>query len=229
MRKSRLPALKYIVPALPIFVRVFESAVMELGSTFDWWQEMPWDGIVLGSVAFLLGALYADILNPTSKLRMWLRYKYRYFDVDSINCRRRVTSNSEEDVVTVDIHFVRSFRGKLIVQLFECVHDGRSRMKSKSWVVEDDGDYKKGESKSITLASIPNIKTSYPIPVWGGRGDSPVGQIIDESQNIIVLKAAGRMTQNHDTVLKMLKSDTNDRIRFFITHEDEDLYEVKGD
>ena len=134
MRKIQPPSIKYIAPGLPIVVGLVMNSLAEAGAVQEWWQEIPWILIAVFFSAWLAGAVYADLLNPNSKLRNWIRYKLRFFDVESLVPRHHVNAAVDELQLTLRLKFNRRFSGKILVRPLECIKNGKPTMNRVSWV-----------------------------------------------------------------------------------------------
>ena len=230
MRKAQPPSIRYIAPGLPIVVGLVMNTLAEAGAAQEWWQEIPWIIIALFSGAWLAGAVYADLLNPNSKLRNWIRYKLRFFDVESLVPGHHVNAAVDELQLKLRLKFNRRFSGKILVRPLECIKNGKPTMNRVSWVVANQARYHRGEIIDVILASIPLEPPSkaVPMPVWGKRYDDSAGPIAESSHNKIVLEAQGRfINQKHEVLLRLLDRNNRHSQRIFFTHEDEDLYEAE--
>lgn len=228
MRQTSFPTPKYLLPTAVsagskgIAVYAAEQAL----TPEPWWQSIPWEAIAILGLGWLLGTIYADLWNPTSRLREWLRWQLRFFDVVDLVPASTRELGYEEYRLTLRVRFRRKLRGDIILRPVKQGH-----YTTDSIMLYRSTMHRRGETLKIIVASIPEepATQAIPQPIWGGR-DNPnkPPQILEGMSSIVFFEAHGRLwRQSHKIFVTMFRRGAETGGRFYFSHEDIDIYEPR--
>jgi hypothetical protein len=192
------------------------------------YQGLPWLHIAVLLTVFVSGGLAADLANPTSWLRRWLAWKRRAFDLEYLIPKSHIEGEVEYCLVTAKINFIRDVQNASLCVDVLSAPVGPNQRAPVTMVIERNSHIIKGESRSLTLISIPLErlpKAPLPQAVFGHFKDAEPPLVVPGSTYVFKIRLDGRLRhQTYSVHLRMHIFNSGARGRMFCMGEDYDAF-----
>lgn len=192
------------------------------------YQGLPWFQIAVLMTVFVAGGIFADFSNPSSWLRRWIAWHFRAFDLDYLIPKSHIEGEVEYCLVTSKITFVHDIEDASLCVDVISAPVGRNTRQPVTMVLERNTRFIKGESRLITLASVPLKrlpKAPLPQSVFGRFNDDNPPLVVPGSTYVLKIRLDGkRRHQTYSIHLRMHMFDSGANGRLFCMGEDYDAF-----
>lgn len=197
-------------------------------------QALPFRTIAVALSIFAIGFVAADLTNPTSWLRRWVRWRWRVFDVEDIVPAHTIINGVDHLLITAKLHFVRNApHASIVLDIQSCKITGGTAALPSSIVYDRDRSFVVGEKVKMVLVTVPVRLASPgeppPMPLPGahyGPPDQPSPPpFIADSVNVLTLIVrSGWHTQRYLMHLRSPMLNSSGFGRTFCMGEDYDAF-----
>lgn len=190
-------------------------------------QALPLKSIAVAVTIFAIGFLIADLTNPTSWLRRWMRWRRRIADVESIVPASNIIDGYNYLLPAVKLSFVRDApKASLILDIQSCAMPGRGAQLPTSIVYERERSFVRGEKYRFVLATVPVEGPSPFPPAHYGPKDwpSPPPFVADSVNVLTIILRSGWRTQRYRIHLRSPMKNSHAFGRLILLGEDYDAF-----